>query len=218
MAAAEVHASREKVSHNPRIPFSRELYNLNMQSIFWRSQKDLFNHAFEFRDRHNFNPAESPTIALWDGGTTRCAEHFSWIQDRCSRGGAVLVLDVTGTGSLAPNPIGPQPIQNQYGTVHKLTTDLIWLNDSLTALRVYDILRAVDLMSLLGVETESVEVYAVGRVDLYPRLASLLDKRITKIEGYEGIGSLKQLVKSKYYNDYGIYNFVLPGLLRYVDV
>lgn len=61
-------------------------------------------------------------------------------------------------------PLNPAPIAGTFGTMHKLATDLLWLNDSLAAIRVYDVLRAVDLARLVApAHAPKLSLYASGR-------------------------------------------------------
>ncbi|MBP1991939.1 alpha/beta hydrolase family protein [Paenibacillus eucommiae] len=214
----QIYQDRVKVELNPRIIPYGHVGNLRMESLFWRSQEGVYNHGFLFQDIREAQMAKRVTIALWEGGTIRSAEHFTWIQSQCKQGEAVFILDVTGTGAAAPNPINNYPILHQFGTLHKLTADLFWLNDSLAAIRVYDLLRAFELLEQLGYASGTISAYAVGRMNFYARLANLVDDRVRLMECGECGESMRELVKSKYYNDYDIYSYLIPGLLRYVNL
>ena len=87
-----------------------------------------------------------------------------------------MVLDVRAQGALA-----------QSGMTYKLLCDLLWLGDSLTAGRVFDISRAVDVAMadtdpLSGVSDRSpVHLHAHGSIGLLAVLAAAVDDRITSV-------------------------------------
>lgn len=218
----QVFASRQsgpfKLRSVPLGGATGRIYDLEGESILWWSQSDIFNHALVLRSVDHYDPEQQPTIALWEGGTTRAHEHFTWIRNTCLHGGAVVVLDLTGMGSLTPHPVNEHPMHDHYGTIHQLANDLIWIGDSLSAIRVYDLLRFLDLLPELGLRSGTAAIYANGRQDLYARLAGMLDERIVSIEAVEGMGKLTELVRSRFYNDYDIHSYLIPQLLEHVTV
>ena len=78
-----------------------------------------------------------------------------------------------------------------YGNLYKLACDLLWLDDSLAAMRVYDVVRALDLLrDCEGVNCEDIRLYLCGRYGVYGQLAALIDNRIRGVEVAGGIGEL----------------------------
>lgn len=141
------------------------------------------------------------------------------IREETSGGRSVLVLDVSGVGEVMPNPINEYPYHGFYGTLYKLADDLIWLDDSLVALRVFDVLRSLDLAADLDqVDESEFHLYASGRQGLYARLAAVLDDRVRSIRIRDGITKFADWIDSRYYNDHDIKSLLFPDILRYFDL
>ncbi|MDO8684820.1 MAG: hypothetical protein Q7N50_15260, partial [Armatimonadota bacterium] len=123
-------------------------------------------------------------------------------------------------GSLLPYPLnGRQKPLDYYGAVFKLTDDLLWLNDSLCAMRVYDVLRALDVTALLhGTKNDDIKFYAHGRQGVYAQFAAALDERVKGIEVANGMESYTNWVGARIYDSHDVVSVILPGMLRYFDL
>ncbi|TMV52189.1 hypothetical protein FE783_04395 [Paenibacillus mesophilus] len=204
---------------NPRHLTLSSTEVLSVESYIWWSQEGVFNHGFAFRDPKFAGTSLPVTIGLWERGTNKLADKLSWIRKTCAEGRVVLVLDVTGEGVCTPHPINPQPVWGLFGTIHKLTTDLFWLDDSLAAVRAYDVMRAVDMVKLIpDCNPDRTNLYAHGRFGIYAELAAALDDRITDVTVEEGIGSVATWVRSRFYESYDTVSILLPGMLQYFDL
>jgi hypothetical protein len=211
---------RRSCSLNPRFYNKAQVGNLSVQMCFWWSQEGLFNHAFVFRD-FKYGEGKMPvTIAVWDGGTDDIEFHSDWIGKECEAGRAVLVLDVTGVGSLKPNKLhGSRDPFEFYGVNHKMGDDLIWLGDSIAAMRVWDVMRTVDLLALWkGLAEDDIEGYAYGRYGIYLQFAAFIDGRIKKVKTEDSIGSFRKLVMSRHYDSRDIMSIMIPGILKHIDL
>ncbi|TMV47870.1 hypothetical protein FE783_20810 [Paenibacillus mesophilus] len=203
---------------NPRHKKLGKWDGLDIQSSIWWSQPGLFSHGFLFSTTDS--TCSELSIGIWEGGTTQLQPCLDWIRGQISRGAAVLVLDLTGTGALSPNAINPKGLHDTFGTLHKLNMDLFWLGDSIAAIRVYDVLRAlVFARKLENVDPDRISIYAKGRYSIYAELACAIESqyasRLTVEEEWESVGSW---VRSMFYESKGISEFVLPGLLRLGDL
>jgi len=164
---------------------------------------------------------------MWDGGTSKIAEHAAFIQSECMMGREVIILDVSGAGALLPNTlteggVASYPMFGFYGTLHKLAIDFIWMDDSLPALRTYDVIRAVDALhdgDWANVDTSDIKLYLSGLYGMYGYLAAALDGRITELEAADNtFDSIETWVSTKIYDTLDIYSIVFPGILKYGDV
>ena len=159
------------------------------------------------------------TIAIWDDGTKNLRGHMDWIRSSCVSGRAVMVLNVTGVGAIEPKPINASPLNAWYGTICRLSHDLLWLGDSLTAFRTYDVIRAIDVaQEIPDVAPDEVEVYGHGRQGVYALLAAAIDPRIKSLREDASSTSYSDFVCSRHYDDYDINSVILPGILRYCDL
>jgi hypothetical protein len=193
---------------------------LTVESVLYWSQTALFNHGFLFRSGESASEDSPVTIALWPRGTKSIEPRFDWIRATCKAGRAVFVLDVSGDGAVQPNSITTHGgLHDFYGTLHKLTIDLFWIDDSLAGLRTFDVIRALDMVELLGGGTNGdITLRAEGRFSLYAKLADALDGRLKQVEHVDGIESIADFVSSRFYDTLDSEGIVMPGMLGYFDL
>ena len=193
--------------------------NLFFESGFWWSQEGLHNHAISIRDFRYSGESLPVTLAVWDYGTNCIQPHINWIRETCASGRAVVVLDTSGVGGLEPNAKCIRNIYASYGTLHSLGNELIWNDDSLAAIRIYDVTRSLDAIEdWHGLKSDDIKIYAYGRQGVYAQFASILDKRIKSIEVVDGFGNYADWVKSRHYNNWDIRSIIIPDLLKYMDI
>jgi hypothetical protein len=217
---------RERVRHdrtpcdlNPRFHHRDRLEELRVEMALWWAQEGIFNSGYLFRHFRFDGEALPVTLAVWDDGTNSLRPHWPWLRQECDKGRAVLVLDVSGVGGLAPRTLNAAPLHGFYGTIHTFATDLLWLDDDLAALRTYDVLRALDLLARWpGLEATDIRLYAQGRHGLYGRLAAVLDNRIGRVEVADGMNSYAEWIEARYYDTDTIYDVILHGVLRHFDL
>jgi hypothetical protein len=214
-------AGRVRVDLNPRYLPIGKVDGLETEGWIWWSQEGLFNHAIVFRNSDCTDPVQPLVIAVWERGTHRLASHSAWIQATVSEGSSVMVLDVSGEGALTPNAISPIGLYDRFGTIHKLTTDLFFLGDSLVAMRTFDVLRAVEMaMYSLPIEAKFLQVYGEGKFGLYVKLAEALDRerRVKRWSVSNGPRSVADWVRVREYDETEVLGMVLPGMLHYFDL
>jgi hypothetical protein len=161
------------------------------------------------------------TVGVWLGGTTKLADHWSWIRETCGNGRDVLVLNSSGVGPHEPYAIYGKPAHPFFGVIHKLTDDLIWLGDSLAALRAYDMIRCVEMIGQVdhpGSEAVTVDFHAEGRQQLVVQLAAALDARIGQVTSDGPLLSISDWVTSGQYEEDDVMSVVMPGILNYIDL
>ena len=215
-----VFANRRVCDLNLRIYRTERLSGLSVEFCIWWSQEGIFNYGITLRELCNADKKIPVTIALWDGGTTNITKHITWIHKICSLGRAVMVLDVSGIGALEPNNlVNFYPPRESYGVIHKFSDDMFWLNDSLAAMRVYDVLRALDAIKYYPtLAANGLEFYISGPPAVYVRLARILDYRVKKIDIADGMSSYADWIKKRYYNSFDIRSLIIPGMLKYFDM
>lgn len=212
--------NRRPCDPNPRFWPMGQMDDLMVESSAWWSQEGILNHAFLFRKSEYTGMDLRLTIAVWEGGTSELQAHMEWLLETCSARRAVLVLNVSGVGTLFPHTFNSNlDSLDFYGVIHKLTTDLIWLDDSLAAMRAYDVTRAVDIVGKIPFVDESdLQFYTHGRQGVYVKLASAVDERIKSVRAINEIKNMKDWVGAKHYNHYDIMSLVLPGMLKHFDL
>ena len=217
---------RERVYKNRRPPIGHfqkrwlgemAVGDLCAQGYLWMSQEDIINGAMIFKNSQNAEKKLPLTLALWQGGTYKLSEHADFIESACDKNRAVAVFDITGNGIASQRTLSPHhsdPYAN-YSVMYKLNDDLLWLDDSTAALRVYDILRFLDIAEI---DTEEIEIYTHGRYSVYADIAKFLDGRIKKVTSDEPMTSYADFIKNKFYDTRDIASVILPGLLDYADL
>jgi cephalosporin-C deacetylase-like acetyl esterase len=204
---------------NPRFYQQTRLEEMPVEIAFWWAQEGLHNHGYAFRN-FTFGDQKLPvTLAIWDRGTNCLRPHLDWLRTTCESGRTVLVLNVSGMGALSPHSITATRPEALYGVYHKLADDLFWLDDDLAALRIYDVLRALDMIAQWpGMDASDIQVYAHGREGTYGRLAAALDDRIRKVEVVDGIARYADWATARHYDVENRKSIVLRGMLRYFDL
>ncbi len=213
-----VFAGRLACAPQPRlIERGRRLGPLEVDIAFWWTQPDLANLGLLFRARDR-RGAQPVTLAVWDGGTQTLSDHAKWIEATCAAGREVLVLSLCGVGPLRPDPINTWPSDGHLGTLPKLGDDLLWLGDSLVALRTFELLRVLDVLATWpDLAADDVTVYGSGRMGLHARLAAALDSRIKGCE-WGNAFIYRDYARSRLCETAALKPFLLPGVLRYFDV
>lgn len=213
---------------------------LHVQSVLWRTQAGIFGHGLVFRSTVQGDTVQGDaaqgtvqwegaaaaarlpvTVAVWEGGTGRLQQHAVWIRQTCASGRMVLVVNLTGVGPLAPyyDPGARVGLRDRFGVLHKLATDLFWLGDSLAAIRIFDVLRALDMARVLrGAADADLQVYTHGRYSLYPQLAAWLDPRLRQLQVVAGFGPMADWVRSREYDATEMNALIVPGILQYLDI
>lgn len=216
---AKVQCGRKPAPLNPRFYRVAQEQNWLVEMAIWWSQEDILNHAYVIRDFQRAGESLPVTLALWEGGTNSLRVHYDWISQRLAEGRAVLVLDVSGAGAISPRAFANIPNDAFYGAIHKLSTDLLFLGDDLVSLRVWDVLRALDMIEQwTGLDASEIQLYAEGQEGLYGQLAAFLDPRILGVEVVGGIQSYERWVTSRHYLQDNIYSVILPDVLTYFDL
>lgn len=199
--------------------------DLVCQPWFWSAQEGLTGFGCLFRAAAQAEGRPPVTLALWDGGTDAIGQHYAFLKDTCAQGLAVLVLDTTGAGKLRPFPTVPaapdawQDPKLLSATLYAQACNLLWLGDSLAAMRTYDVLRAIDMLAATGVvQADGLALYCAQAQGVYGLLAALIDPRVRTVTDATTFEGYRAFVQSRYYDDAHILGLLLPGVLRHLDL
>lgn len=213
-------APRNPCALNPRRIRLDPVDGLEVEYALWWSQEGLMNSGLQFRNGGRDRGANQPfAVGLWPGGTKRLEEHWSWIRESCADGRSVLVLNVSGEGPHEPYPIHDKPIHRFFGALHKLTDDLLWLGDSLAALRIFDVLRCIEFVEQTGEWNGSaIDFYTQRYHSVYAKLAAALDDRVGAIRADGMFSTYAAWAVSSDFEEEEAMSAVLPGILTYCDL
>ena len=186
---------------------------------YWWSEPDILNAGALIRaDGSDYT---SLLLVLFDRGTADIDEWRDWLLTQVRVGQAVLVLDVRGTGALAPHPVNHRPYEGHHGTIYKLVTDLLCLDDSLEAMRVYDVLRAVELVATdaeVNLSERPVHLFAVGRGAFHGYLAAALATQIKKVDLRGLTPDPHEVLTTRLYPQDARWQCLLPGMPKYFEL
>ncbi|UUZ85183.1 hypothetical protein LJK88_17345 [Paenibacillus sp. P26] len=157
----QVFGGREICDLNPRVSGGGEVGSLWVLRTVWWSQRGPLGHALQFLDAKHWGSRVPLTIGVWEGGTGKLEEHAKWIEETCASGRMAMVLNPTGIGASLPhlNAPGDKPFK-RFGILDRHTDELMWLGDSMAAVRSFDVIRAVELASgLKNVDPGDIRLY-----------------------------------------------------------
>ena len=185
--------------------------DLKIIPYMWFAQEKMPNWGLLF-SQFDKTPTEA-VICLWDKGTSSLEEHIYTIRKICKEGKAAFVVDLSGMGKCAPHSLNPGwGDKSIYGVLDKLTKDLFFLGDSLCALRMFELKYVADeVLSKLGLKFS---IYAEQTSTVYAKLFKEISPD-TEISLHEECYTYKEIVESKYYEDYNIAGILMPGIAKY---
>jgi len=126
-------------------------------------------------------------------------------------------MDVAASGTLSPNAMRNTDLNINYGTKYVCNGLLIELGDSLAAERIYQAIRALDVMKEIPREDSGeVSYYGEGEFARYAMIAALLTN--TKVECVGLMKDYSSIVCNKYYDNTHVHDWIIPGVLKYLDM
>ncbi|HEY3082619.1 MAG TPA: hypothetical protein VGM69_22260 [Chloroflexota bacterium] len=183
-----------------------------VEHVYWWAEEDLLGAGVLLRPPGR--DFVELVVALFDRGSADLVAERDWVAARLAAGRAVFALDVRGSGALAPHQINPHPPEAHYGTLYKLATDLFCLDDSLLAGRVFDVLRAADLLRQadeVGLAGRPLGLFGAGRGGPIAYLAGALDPSLARVALREPLLDLDGLLSTRMY-PLDTWQSLLPGL------
>ncbi|KQX58720.1 alpha/beta hydrolase family protein [Paenibacillus sp. Root444D2] len=213
-------SDRQLCDLNPRPSGGGEVANMWVIRKIWWSQTGLLNHCLQFFDSKLAGNKLPVTIAVWDGGSSQLEAHAKWIEATCASGRLAMVLNPTGIGPLLPHLNSPtdKPFK-RFGMMDRYTDEMMWLGDSMAAIRTYDVLRAVELAAgSSNIDPSDIRLYGSGRYAIYAGLAALLDERVQNVCMENRMNSISDWIKEPFYDETDSLSFIFPGMLRYFDL
>jgi hypothetical protein len=194
----------------PRI-IEEDIFNgVKYKKIFMFSEKDIVTTGIYIDGRDS----KKYTVILLDDGTNDIQKEFDLVR-RFLDEGDVFLFDPRGIGSVRCRDINPHRFYEYYGTEYKLNFDLIMMGTSLTALRVFDILRAFEYVKEVN-PNKTPSIAGKGVSSIYALFASVINKEIEEIYLEDLLFSYEELIASRYYR----YDprLEIYGIARYFDI
>jgi len=163
------------------------------------------------------SPKEHCTIFVGDNSTSNIQKYSEQIAKLLEKG-SVFVFDPRGTGAVKYRNVTGLEIKNKYGVLFgnefKYNCDATMMKTSLTALRVYDVLRAFDYVK----DTAGFSKVSFAGADngiLYTLFAGALTDA-DNIYNFGAIQDYEEIVRTEFYNLNP--NILIHGVLKYIDI
>jgi len=178
----------------PRVIEEGTFNNIRYKKIFMFPEKDIATAGIyiDGKDKKRY------TLLLLDEGTDGIQKDFDLIR-RFLNEGDVFVFDPRGIGSVRCRDINPHKFYEFYGTEYKLNFDSMMLGTSLTALRVFDILRAFEYVKDIKPDAH-LAIGGKGISAIYALFAGVINRDIEEIYLEDILYSYEDIISSKYYN------------------
>jgi len=194
----------------PRVIEEGTFNNTRYKKIFMFPEKDIATAGIYIDGKDK----KRCTLLLLDEGTDGIQKDFDLIR-RFLDEGDVFVFDPRGIGSVRCRDINPHRFYDYYGTEYKLNFDSMMLGTSLTALRVFDILRAFEYIRDIKPDVH-LAIGGKGISAIYALFAGVIDRDIEEVYLEDLLYSYEDIISSKYYR----YDPRLEvyGIARYFDI
>ncbi len=193
-----------------------DAYNLDLQPFTWFQQEGIYNFGIYF-NKYSEKPRKI-VIAIWDGGTMLLHKHLDEVMDLCEQGYGVFAVDLTGTGTVSDGLYHPGQPDFYYTRMITFCNNLLVNGDSMPAMRVRGLLRAVDVAEDIAGKGSEISVLTHDAFNLYGLMAKLIDARIHHVDERTPLNSIRKYAEQKYYNHNNIFAILMPGMLRVFDV
>lgn len=216
----------------PAAPFPRwfppvTTGSLTVRQGFWTTERGVIVAGLSVLSGRVADGADidTVTVVLGEGTDTMHARHPALValEARAAEepGHVLLVLDPRASGAVAPHDREGRDPLDIDSAVFRIACDLLWLDDSLQAGRVRDVLRTVSLVReglLPGIAPTRVRLAARGVDAFTAALAAVLDPAIESVE----LDSVPHPDLSADHDtghiDGGLWQRVIPGYARRFDV
>lgn len=184
---------------------------LRYRKVFMFPEKDIATAGI-YIDGKDEN--KRCTLLLLDDGTNGIQKEFDLIRQFLTKGD-VFVFDPRGIGAVRCRDVNLHGFYEYYGTEYKLNFDLMMLGTSLTALRVFDILRAIEYIKGINPDIK-IAIAGKGISAIYALFASVINREIEEVYLEDLLYSYEDIISSKYYR----YDprLEIYGIARYFDI
>lgn len=181
------------------------------EKIMWFAQEHLPNYGIMFKPENKKDEVLPVTICLWKGGTNAIVENKKVLKDVTNSGNAAFVVDLTAMGKNEPNQMSPWG--NSETATKKLNCDLIFLGDSLCAIRAFELIKALDMLKE-EFNASDVSLYTIGNYCVYPQIFNVIGKELSS--HCEAPVTVFDIITNKFYNNEDMANISMPGIGVYL--
>lgn len=195
---------RKPCDFNVRVLYKDSFDGLFVCRIMWFTQEYMPCYGVYICREEERGKKIPTTVCLWMGGTDKLEENRNKIFDLCKKGG-VLVADLTGMGKCAPREFIDCTREVGFGAEVKMSKDLIFLGDSLPAMRIYDLIKTFEMLDI-----ENVKLYTKGNFSVFCDVLKSLGINVP-CECEKPV-SVTDIITTRLYDDTDITNVVMPDI------
>lgn len=210
-----IYRNRVLCDFNPKRFNVMDTLSYTFEQWVYQSQLDMVGAFFWFKPKQEHKKL---VVCYWDQGTAASDEHIDWIQDQLKQGSSVVVVDLSGMGQLTQRDlVWWAKAQEWYGSLYKLNDDLLWLNDSLAALRSFEVIRSLELIKRLDPKV-SLHLYSEGSAYVFVSIANAVQHTPYPHEHVSDFVSYDQWIQNITYPPTWGYELGFPDILSYTDI
>ncbi|MFP4383309.1 MAG: alpha/beta hydrolase family protein [Spirochaetia bacterium] len=205
---------RKPAEPQVRIISSEERQGITVEKIFYFPEEDIMNTGL-LLSPHGGTGGRNSIIFLTPDGTDEIDEYIDMILPLVENGIVFLILDPRGIGGNKVRRINRFGLRDYYGTVYKLTLDLLMMERSLLGDRVFDVIAASRLLTeVFDTRNPGITGFGYGALPAYLGAALLRDSPGAVCTGlplsFAGMAETRE-------NHYD-YRYFLNGVLKSWDL
>lgn len=159
-----IYNDRKKCAFSKKLLYTQSSDKVIAESYMWFSQENMPCYGIMFKNKNLQNKLSGIVICLWENGTDKIADHSGKIKEIISNGKCAFVVDLTAMGKC--NPTSHSTLKCNADTLSKMRDELLLLGDSLTAIRLYDIIKVIELLKKEFSATD-IKLYTTGKYGVY---------------------------------------------------
>lgn len=203
----------------PRIVATRTHKTVTAESIMLLSEPGI--HVSACLLHRTDDSLEAADIVLTPEGTSRLDAHAEYAATESPGGTGLLVVDVRGTGAVAQAPVnayGDSYPSSFFASPSWLAFGAYCLGESLTGMRVFDVLRAVKyLRAERGLQRIGLRAWGMGPA-LWGYLAAALDASLDPVSVDGLIESFEAIARTELYRTDFTPEHMIHGVLGHFDL
>ena len=197
----------------PRIMKADTTEYFKYEKLFYFTEEGITNTALLIK------PLELDSgktyIMLFEKGTNEFEERLPLIKTLAKKGYSLFIPDLRGIGAVAPR--NTFATHGFFDMEYRLNCDAMMLGTSLTAMRVFDILRAREyLFSREDVHKENISLIGYGALANAALMAATLELRFKTIILSDLLWSYMDVVNTRLYHYDN--KLMVNGLLKFCDI
>lgn len=209
-----VSSNRIETDLKPTVTLMHTFKDYDLKQMSFNSQKDM-HHVILIFVPHSI--IHQRVLVTWPSGCDRIIEHLDWVENLVKQGNEVWVVDLSNEGHIKQDAFVSWANANEpYGAQYKLNDDLYWLEDSIAALRSYELFKAIQLCK--SIDQLSLKIMAYESHCIYLKINELIQPSLNCEYIQPPFETYKDWLSLPVYPLEWGYTIHIPNLLEYPDL